>query len=573
MLERKFGLEIHLSSWFDPMALSRYLCLPGSLGGCAAALELPVQKDKRGKDLIKRFSSPSKSTAKEKKAGAPDTYWANSTTHPEDWAAFLSYAGDDVDALRAAVKEMESYTTLPASEALLWRFDQALNDRGLPVDHTYVSNAKRLMSDADAETLASLTSLTKLENVNSPAQIKTWLEQQGFPMPSIAAPAVTAALAGELPPQVREALMLRERQSGAGPKKLATIQAMVSADGRLRHQYVYYGAHTGRWASRGVQVHNLPRPEPHIADRDEEITDAVRAGYLPADLDPAAAITGTIRSAFRAHEGYQLVISDYASIENRVLAWLAQSPAMLNVFKHKRDPYKSFAMKVFGIAYDAVTKQQRTLCKPAVLGAGFAMGGVRLADYAKSMGVALDEVEAKEHIAVFRHTYPEVPALWSSLQSLAFSAVRDRLRLTSFSGLVFDARDPRYLSIQLPSGRSLFYLKPTVATVIGQWGSREMLTFETAGKGGMYVEHSHGGKLCENIVQAVARDILAFGLLSAHRAGYYVIGHTHDEIIAEQPAGSAQDAAFLERIMSTPPKWALDLPLAAEAHTSQFYSK
>ena len=575
--DKLYDMRIDLRQWLDPMVLARHMTLPGSLGGCTDALQLPTAKDKAGKALIKMFSMPSKATAKMRKAGQPDLYWRDRVSDPEQWEHFKDYARTDVDSMREALQVMESHTELPSCEHLLWRLDAAINDRGLPVDAVYVDRAHALMRDSDALAIERLRTLTGCNNPNSAVQLKAWLEFQGCPMPSIAAEVLEQSLAGsDLPPQVREALRARQLLGGAGPKKLAAIKALVSADGRLRNQFVFCGLRTGRWSSRGVQVQNLPRPSRLASEHCEAITDAICFGEpMPVEIDTVDAVTSTIRSAFRARDGYKLLVSDCppnSSIENRLLAWVAGCETMAQVYRDGKDAYKAFASLIYRKPYGDVSKQERSLAKPAVLGCGYGMSASRLTAYADSMGIVMDESIAQEHVDLFRCEYREVPALWYAFGDLASRAVRDRSCYSHASGVAFDRRDERYLSIRLPSGRKLYYLTPAVETVETPWGDRETLTFWSGGSKGFLHERTHGAKIVENVIQAIARDILADGLLRATRAGYNIIAHIHDEIVCEEP-DEGLNVGGLEAVMSSAPAWATGLTLDAKCFETQQYRK
>jgi DNA polymerase len=573
ILLKRFGVEALYGQWLDPMILARYITFPASLAGCSAALGLDVQKDSKGKLLIKKFSMPSKATAKMLKAGSSETYWKDARSDPADWAAFLSYCRDDVDVMRECLRSLETYPVMPKAEWNLWRLDQMINLRGMPVDALYVANASVIMQRADTQTMADLKELTRLPNPNSITQMKGWLDDNSYPMESLAAECVDAALLSDLPEHVRAALLLKQRLSGAGPKKLAAIQAQVSPDGLLRNQFNFYGGHTGRWTGRAVQVQNLPRPDFTVSDRIDEITDAVRLGVLPADLDVSIAVTSTVRSSFRAPEGHHLVIADFASIENRILAWLANCQAMLRVYREGRDAYKDFAVKITGHRYEDISKQERTLAKPAVLGCGYGMSAPRLAEYAASMGISMTEEEAAPHVKAFREGYPEIPVLWNVVQRHVFSAVRDSKKYVMNNGMVFDGRDKRFLRIGLHSGRDLFYLQPEITVRHTYYGTSESMRFKSSGKAGLQMTDTYGAKLVENIVQALARDLLCTGLKAAVRAGFDVIAHVHDEIVCDQASDSHLNADELARVMSISPSWGPDLLLAAEGSTSAYYRK
>jgi DNA polymerase len=570
----RLGLVMDLRQWTDPMVLSRYIGFPGSLEGCAVALNLAQLKDERGKELIKMFSCRTKSTAKQIKAGMSELYWRDTASDPEPWAEFISYCKGDVEVERAALRELETYTKLPEAEQALWRFDQMVNFRGLPLDLQYIDNAWTLMKAADQRFAAQLKELTHLENTNSCEQMKGWLAQNRYPMESIAKDKVEQALADpDLPGQVREALILHQKIS-SGTGKLDAFKARVSSDGRLRHQYVFEGTHTHRWASKGVQVQNLSSPTKPVEKRLVETTDAIRAGFIPEGLDAADALTGTIRSAIRVHNGYKLFVCDLKSIESRVLALLSGCRNLLDIYLRDLDAYIAFGSILFGVPYEEVTKEQRGIAKPSTLGCGYNMGKVGLRRYAKKYGVEMTEEEADRQVKLFRRTYPEVKKLWYCFGDLALSAVRERRLLRHFSGIKFDGRDPRFLAIELLSGGRLYYLAPEIGPAETPWGAIvDNLTYLKSEYSTMVRTSTYGGKLVENVVQGVARDVLCADLLDAHDAGFHVVGHCHDEIITVESVNSGLDIRLLEGVMSKSLSWAPSLILGAKGHEGDCYHK
>jgi DNA polymerase bacteriophage-type len=602
VLQHRFGVGVHYSEWLDVMVLGKYLGFPGKLAQLSAALGLEVQKDKRGTQLKTKFCGPTK--VRKKKApkpkpgnktsdplipsmeppeeipDLPDTtapafYWRDATTDPDDWRSFKKYNHDDIAAMRGSLLKLETYPAMPQSEWNYWRLHEQIGMVGIPIDPVYVANASTIMAEADRKTRADLMALTGIKNLNSTPQWKDWLGGQESPMESIDEDHVDQALLGILPPVVRTVLELRQKLSGAGVKKLPKIQAQVSEDGRLRNQIAFYGASTGRFSGRGVQPHNLPRPDRSVKDMIGEITDSIRAGSILAGVDVATAVTSTIRSAFRAFDGFQIIQADYSSIEPRVLAWLSGCPALLAVFREGRDIYQDCAARFYGIPYEQVTRQQRNDLKAVVLGGGYGMGWERLIAYALTMGITLTKNQAVEHIAGFRRAYPEIPILWATVERTAFAAVRDHALYVLSHGVVFDGRDERFLRVGLPAGRSLFYQHAKVAKVQTKFGLKDRICFMAprAGGGPMVPDETRGPILVENLVQAISRDILCLGLLRAHREKFTVFLHIHDEILAMQPIDSPLGKDALVNLMKRPPVWAPDLMLAAEGKVAVFYQK
>jgi DNA polymerase len=371
---------------------------------------------------------------------------------------------------------------------------------------------------------------------------------------------------------------------------------------------------TGRWGGRVVQLHNLPRPGKAF----EKLMDETRELILAQDLDtlrmafgrPMDALATCIRSAIKAPPGYKLIVSDLSAIESRVIGWIAGCETLLNVFREGKDTYKAFGVYLFHKPYEEITKEERNLAKPAVLGAGYRLGGgsevgkypdtkkTGLWAYAESMGISMTKDEAHYAVQVFREVYPEIVQLWYDLESAVFEAMRTLKPQQVGEHLRIDIKAP-FLRIRLPSGRYLHYLRPkiedvrmqtgeveetyvfekkdgtkeTLTRLIPQYITRKNLKYEGYDDNGFWTRIStHGGKLTENIVQAIARDILAEGMDNAAKAGFHIVGSVHDEIIALEPENSPLTVEDLEHCMTNLPPWA-DLPLGAEGYEATVYRK
>jgi len=364
----------------------------------------------------------------------------------------------DVTSMRLALRRMESLRPFPDSEHELWRFDQKLNRRGIPVDLIYVREAIKLSEAADIETIKTLKWKTALDNPNSDDQIKSWLDANGYPMVSIAKELVDKALVDKkLPAPVREVLELRERLSGAGPSKLYAIVNRVCGDGKLRNEIKYGGAHTMRASSSGMQIHNIPKPTRLVSKRLAELTESIRSGHgIPEGLDPIEVITGTLRSSLCPLPGYKFVTGDFKSVENRVLAWISCCLGMMDIFHLGIDPYKSFAAFLYNKPYEEVTEEERNQTKAVVLGAGYGMGARKLLRMARKGGVVLTLAEAKKHLEVFHAAYPEIRVFHKALETAAKRAIKYK-KDVAVGRLLLKGSDRRYLEILLPSGRSMFY--------------------------------------------------------------------------------------------------------------------
>lgn len=373
--------------------------------------------------------------------------------------------------------------------------------------------------------------------------------------------------------EAREVLGLRLDAAKSSVKKFAAILEGVSPDGRLRNQFKYYGAHTGRWSGRGAQPQNLPRAETNERD----LENLIRQGMLPT-LDT---LSTCIRPMIKAGPGKKLVVADLSAIENRVLGWLSGCDAMLDIYKQGLDPYKVFATLLpGGLAYENVTKALRQVCKPAVLGCGYGLGAgmerrlhtgqvvyTGLRAYAGNMGITLTADESRTMVQTFRKTYYEVTDYWGYLGDAFYAAVKTHSRQQV--GVVFVGYAGEAVYIELPSGRRMHYLNPKAWK--GSKGTE--LRFEGLRQGQWCQVSTWGGSLTENVVQAVARDVLVEGMLRAEADNLNIIGHCHDEIILEVAEDYPLAAKKLELYMSSEISWAPGLPLAAEGWEGQRYAK
>lgn len=372
---------------------------------------------------------------------------------------------------------------------------------------------------------------------------------------------------------LRNVLQLRLESAKSSVKKFSAFVDNTSNDLRLRNQFVYAGAHTLRWSGRGVQPQNLTRKE-----TDKETLEALLTGKPVRSLE---GLTTCLRPCIRAPKGKKLVVADLSAIENRVLAWLSGCTEMLAIYEKGLDPYKAFAGEMYSIDYDTVTKDQRQLCKPAVLGCGYGLGGGQeremqngqkvktgLWKYAESMGVNLTQAQAHRMVQVFRSAYPEVLYYWNYLEDAFIAAYRTKKRQQV--GAIFFEATAECVKVLLPSGRYIHYLNAHAYK--GAEGIK--ISFDGYRMGGWGRQSTYGGRLTENIVQAVARDVLAEGMLRADEQGMDLVGHVHDELISEELDRPDSPSKWtLETVMSLPIDWAPGLPLAAEGSEMEFYAK
>jgi DNA polymerase bacteriophage-type len=494
---------------------------------------------------------------------------------------------------------------MPQSEIQAWLLDQRMNDAGVWIDRPFVENAKHYAEVEASGIVEEMKTVTGCENPNSPKQLKDWMAAQGCSMPSMDKAHVAEWLkeSFKLSAAVVKLLELKQKLGGSAYKKLESILLRVGPDGRLRNQFMYHGAHTGRWSGRGVQLQNLFKAIKTVSTVLDPVTISIRNGNLDIHkivtefnvnidewnfLNPdkeqkkhlkmftmMEAVAGTIRSSFAATPGNKLSVGDLAQIESRVLAGLAGCQTMIDAYASGLDLYKDIMSFLLEKPYDQITSAERANGKVIILGCGFGMGWEKFIDYAATFGVTLDEKTAKRYVNAFRDKYTEIPSFWKELNAACVKAVKLNI-CVYVRGLVVDGRNPQMLKIKLPSGRYLHYLRPVATEETTDWGAtREGVSYESWDEKGLNMKRLYGGLICENVVQAVARDLLLAGMLEAEQAGGTVIMTVHDEVVVESPLDSSFNCEVLLKGMTLVPEWAegLGFVLAAEGYDCAYYRK
>lgn len=614
VFRHRLGYETQRGEWFDPSVLAGYMALPIGLDRASRALQINEEVKKivtKGDErLTKIFSAPwkTKKTSLKKDPTLPLMYFKDWNTNPEEWEAFKEYCKGDVRAERAVwYAECAMNCPMPEEEIRVWLLDQRMNETGVWIDLPFVKNAAALASAEVAGIMAEMRALTGLENPNSRQQILPWLQERGYPFDSLdkehMAEFFKEAHRFKVSPLGMEVLQLKKKLGGSAYTKLETILDRVSQDGRLRDQFVYHGAHTGRWSGRGVQLQNLFKPDGRVSSVLDQVTSGIRNNCLNIDVIVAEynaaidvwntanptekpkphlksfsvmdAVAGTIRSAFAAPPGRKLVMCDLAQIESRVLAALAGCQAMIDAYAKGTDLYKE--VMAFQLKKDIkdITKDERARGKVIILGCGFGMGWEKFIEYAATFGITLSEKEAKEAVNTFREKYSEIPAFWKALNNAVMQAINLNI-CVYVKGMVVDGRNPRMLKIKLPSGRCLHYLNPRVETEQTDWGStREASIYESWDAKGRQIKRLYGGLICENVVQAVARDVMVNGMYEAEKLGFVIVMTVHDELVCEIDIAAGYGKKDLEKAMTAVPYWAegMGFVLGAEGDENAFYRK
>lgn len=573
-LSKFFGVDLPVEQWECTMVKSAMLGLPLGLDAVAKVLKLSEQKDNAGKALIRYFSVPCKPT----KANGMRTRNMPSDA-PEKWASFLEYCRQDVRT-EMAIRDKIAFFEIPQDEKELWYLDQKINDRGIAIDVPFVKNAIEISRQHTAALIAEAVELTGLDNPNSGPQLKAWLSKAlDTEVTSLTKEAVPALLKGCTDETVSRVLAIRQELAKTSVKKFDAMLKSVCADGRVRGLLQYYGANrTGRWAGRLIQVQNLAKnflPDLDLArqivcvgDRD---TLAMAFGNVPDTLSQL------IRTAFVASEGRILIPTDFSAIEARVIAWLAGEQWRLDVFNTHGKIYEASASQMFNVPLELIKKGNteyalRAKGKVAELALGYQGGAGALIQMGALKG-GLTEAELPAIVSLWRKASPAIVRLWARMEAGAINTMAYG-GFTHVNGVTF-RKDKGVLFAQLPSGRELAYVNPKL--VPGKFGG-DALTYEGMDQTTKQWKRidTYGGKLVENIAQAIARDCLAVALTRLDKAGYDIAMSVHDEGVLDvplQPLSIEDNIKEINSIMAMPIPWAQGLPLTAESYATPYYRK
>jgi DNA polymerase len=543
---------------------SAYCGLPLALGQVSSALNLEVQKDKKGAELIRLFCLPKT----DKEGNISRNMPAN---HPDSWEAFKSYCIQDVDTEMELMVVLDSIE-IPETETEMYDLDYTINSRGVFTDVIFAQKCIELNLMYRERLINRAVELTGLTNPNSAKQLIDWLRiEEDIETEDIKKDTVTKMLSGELTEISREVLEIRKQVSKTSVSKYTAILNSVSKDRRVKGLFQYYGANrTGRWAGRLVQLQNLPRGvlnAKEIAEIRKDVIDFDAESVLMSYDAIGEKLSSLIRSSFVAPAGKSLCIADLSSIEARILAWLAGETWVLNVFDTHGKIYEATAARMFKVDIGAVDSEMRMKGKVATLALGYqgSVGALTVMG-AEKMGLSISEMTAT--VNLWRATNPNIVRYWGLVQQCVINTIKSgkgcKLGDVTFK-LIQIPLGFKFLVIGLPSGRSLYYTNPTVsAGKIHYWGLGDAKKWTKI--------DSYGGKFTENIVQAVARDVLAEGLKRSKDMD--IVIHVHDEIVVESIDSESENTLKkLIKNMSAPITWADNLNLKAEGFVSKHYKK
>lgn len=554
------------------------LGLPGNLAGVGAALGLSQdkQKDSIGKRLIDYFCKPCKPT----KTNGGRT--RNLPEHaPEKWVEFIEYNRQDVVA-ESAIREKLSIYQIPKSEQKLWNLDQRMNDNGVRLDMAFADKIIRYDVIYKERLMEEARRLTGLDNPNSLAQLKQWFKDQ-FDMDVSSITKDTIPLLME---EVKEKgqsavfqrggirmLEIRQELGKTSVKKYQAMEKAVCSDSRLRGILQFYGANrTGRWAGRIVQVHNLPQNKIPDLDLARELVQEEDFETIEQLFQGIPFVfSQLIRTAFVPSEGCQFVVNDFSAIEARVIAWMSDETWRMDVFRTHGKIYEASASQMFHVPLDQIKKggRLRQQGKVAELACGY--GGGFGAIKAMDRDNRIPDEEIPLIISNWRKASPNICRFWYNTEAAAKTAMTEHRTVKMKHGLTFSYMN-KILFIGLPSGRKLAYYD---ARIEENKKGRDAITYagvnqETKAWGRI---ETWGGKLVENIVQAVARDCLAVTMMRVSEAGYQIVMSVHDEIIVDVPNEDTEALETITQIMAVPVPWAPELPLCGDGYETQYYKK
>ena len=562
-LAKAFGLELPPEQWRCTMVQAATLGLPSALADVGAALGLEKQKLTEGKNLIRFFCKP-----------APDGHRRLPSEAPEKWEQFRQYNVRDVD-VESEIKEQLARFPRPQAEHDAWALDQRINDRGIRIDTGLLEKALELDKQYSAQLMAESKRVTGLENPRSDAQLKRWLAGRGVETGSLDKEALPALLESAPDKITRRALELRQEMGKTSIKKYEAMKRALCQDGRVHNTLQFYGAgRTGRWAGRVVQTHNLPQNKlKDLALARQLVKDGNFEMLEMAFGSPSLVLSQLIRTAFIPSAGCRFIIADYSAIEARVLAWLAGEKWVLEEFAGDGLIYEATAAMMFHAEKNDIKKggpkaDLRSKGKVATLACGY-QGSVGALINMGALKSGIPEDELPGIVKRWRKANANIVRYWHDVENAAIDAVQGQPS-TRAHGVHFECK-AGYLFITLPSGRRLAYCKPELQP--GPRFGKMGLTYLGKGQGGKYTrQRTYGGKLVENITQATARDCLRDAMTALDAAGYRIVFHVHDEIIADMPEGKGS-LAEMQEIMGRPLPWAPGLPLRAAGFEASFYQK
>lgn len=571
------GYRTPLEQWRCTMFHGLYCGYTAGLDATGKAIGLPQDKQKMtvGKALIRYFCVPCKPT----RTNGGRT-WNLPHHDPKKWNLFKEYCKQDVVTEREILKRLSLFP-VPEQEEKLWQMDIRMNAFGVKVDTDLIEGALRIDGISVEKLTEEAMILTRLDNPNSTAQLKDWLERQtGEEIPDVTKDTVTSMLEKDYPPQVKRVLEIRQQLGKTSVKKYVAMETAKGEGDRVRGLTQFYGANrTGRWAGRLVQLQNLPRNYLKTLDGARNLVkqknyEGLRMiyGNVPDTLSQL------IRTAFVPSEGNKFVVADFSAIEARVIAWLAGEQWVNEVFATHGKIYEATASQMFHVPIEKITKGNpeyalRQKGKVATLALGY-QGGSNALIAMGALNMGLTEEELPDIVQRWRGANPRIRDLWYAVEEAALTVMQTS-QPQAINGLIFALEGDliygqSFLTVQLPSGRKLFYPKPFLKE--NQFGKMAIHYYTVGQQTRKWeVASTYGGKMTENIVQAIARDCLAVTLDRICDRGLQVVFHVHDEVIIDAPMDLTVDEIC--GLMAEPISWAPGLLLKGAGFENGYYMK
>lgn len=561
ILRNVLKIPVSWEQFTDTMAWAAANNIPQSLEEAALFLGVTEQKDPIGKRLIQKLSKPNvKGVFNE---------------DPELLNELYNYCKQDVRTEMAVAAQLRP---LEPSEQSVWVLTNIINDNGVPVDPAELQRAIDAAVSNKGTIVLEMGAITGGISPSQPAKLVEWLGNRGVVVEDLTAETVNKLLQSVKDPTVKRVLELRRQGSLTSVAKYEKMLE-VQVGGRIRNTLVYHGASTGRFASRGgLNLQNIARP--HYKDDEEghaALQEAIERVLVRGEGGTMEELSSLVRSSIKAPDGQTFVDVDFSSIENRVASWIAGQSDKLVLFRRGLDEYKTFASNsLYRVPYDEVTKEMRQVSKSAVLGCVFGQGAKGLMQYAEGMGVKLSLAESARAVNAYRSEYSKVKSSWYEFENAAVQAVQVPGVAVRSGKVVFKSAKGA-LWMRLPSGRLICWRDPLVEAQLTPWGAmrdgvtvRNQNTFTRKWGRNKLI----GSSIFQSAVQATARDMLAEAMLRLYDEGYCMVNSVHDEILllCEEKEAKFVEAKVLE-IMTKPPEWALDLPLAAESWIAKRYRK
>ena len=556
--------------WFDTMHLTAHCGLPLGLDGACKALGLPEDqaKMKEGKALIRYFCTPPKAT--KTNGGRP---WNLPEHAPEKWDTFRRYCAQDVSSMRTIFNLLKRW--LPdETERRIWALDAKVNEKGMNTDQQFVRHAMEMDGKYKAELTEKAIAVSGIENPNSVQQVKDWLkDQEDIEVPSLNKKEVADVIANLKTDRAKQLMEIRSELSKTSTKKYDAFIRCSGEDAHVRGCFQFFGAHSGRWSGRLVQLQNLKQN--HLPDLDDA-RELVKTGDFECFEMLYPNVTGTlselIRTSLIAEPGEQFVVSDFSAIEARVSAWFAHEEWVLDVFRNGGDIYCATASQMFGVPVEkhGQNSELRQKGKIATLALGYGGGVNALKAFgADKMGMTNEEMA--QTVDLWRKANPRIVSMWKSLETAMKKSIVHKATTVDKVGGVRFRWEKGIVWMRLPSGREMAYY----GADYGESRFKNGMTLSYLGidsKKKFTRIETWGGRVFENLVQSTARDCLRDTMLRLDADGWDIRGHIHDEVICSEPINGRGVEEMCE-VFARPIDWAPGLPLTGAGYTTPFYKK